>query len=325
MSTSPPPPLEVHLPLSSRSQFVHWRCWQDQYRDVTAIEGLGRYGDTWRIELDNLTFAGLGFDQKRMLAAAMQAAESGMSPDGFATILYRKLNAQQMNSQQQSARQQQLQNQLGGQGYGSQQHMNQQQSQMQALGWGGNSPLRSEPVEPPKPKLWEKPEKLEQEIIAYRAWLLDWECAGWSGEGSNELPILRPVLHSINQQFTWDGPVARSTTPPAANSKAGLYAVGVEDRFGDNFRSYVTSGNVWGEVALSGIVVEGDCGYRAEVTTIRRLWIGGGMRINVYIDSPARLAQLLADRYQCDVATTPVQPTLEAAQAFFLDAIKKGV
>lgn len=311
--------------LTPGMRYVHWRVWQEPYRDCTTIHGIGRISrDDWEVTLDNLAFATAVADTAALLDVAIQYAEGGYAPQEFMRYVHQAVASQRTN---QAARQQQLQNQLGG--YGSSPFSApaglgaQQMSQQQAMGY--NQPPQQPTQAPPLPKLWEKPEKIEQEIIAYRAWLMDWECVGWSGEGIAQLPILRPVLHSINQSFTWDGPVSRSTSPPAANSKAGLYAVGADERFAENFRAYVTGGNVWGEVALSGIVVEGENGYRAEVATIRRLWIGGGTRINVYIDSSAKLAQLLADRYQCDVAATPVKPTTEAAHAFYLDAIKQGV
>lgn len=59
---------------------------------------------------------------------------------------------------------------------------------------------------------------------------------------------------------------------------------------------------VEGEVALSGTVIEGEYGYRAEQATIRRLWF-------LYNPLPdALMPELIAEfeaRYQCEVTWNP--------------------
>lgn len=301
-------------------RYVQWSTYYEQSRDVYVIVGTPAYnGPTWQVAISADFLLQNLCPKADLLRRAVEAAEAGVAPVDFAQLLQHQAGMQQ-------AQQQQLQN-VFQQGFGGGQQQQGGFGQQQAAGFGGYNQLPNQAQihqVVPKPPLWQKPERVEQEIIAYRAWYLDWQLIGWSGEGKEQLPIVRPVLHSTNQEFTWDGPVTHADHPPGgeANNHYGLYAVGVEERFEGNFATYVKSGSVWGEVALSGLVVEGERGYRAETVTIRRLWVGGSTRINFYIEPFSRLAQLLADRYQCDVAEHPVAPYIERARGFYAETLK---
>lgn len=147
------------------------------------------------------------------------------------------------------------------------------------------------PAEPPAgaSALWDKPETVTGEIIAYRAWDYDFQITDDGAVGVR--------LESLHQDFYWDGPVTTADAAPAADSDKGLYAIRGDEHHRDNFKNYMKGKAIWGRVALSGIVVEGQCGYRAERAAIQELWV------NPYIDtedSPEGLCKLLADRYQCD-------------------------
>lgn len=165
-----------------------------------------------------------------------------------------------------------------------------------------NPPVDGLPLPPRVPvsasHLWEKPEVVTEEIIAYRAWTYDTVI---TPDGAIEVR-----LESQYQEYFWDGPVTVSDKIPAVGSDHGLYALGLQPHHEGNWLSYITgnNGEVWGRVALSGIVVEGDCGYRAERATIQELWVNPEEFVGGYgnSDSPEGLCKLLGDRYQCDVS-----------------------
>jgi hypothetical protein len=150
---------------------------------------------------------------------------------------------------------------------------------------------KSEPVKPPASAsaLWDNPETVTGEIIAYRAWGYRFQVAADGTVGVR--------LKSLHQDFYWDGPVATADVAPEADNDRGLYAIQGGEHHRDNFRQYMKVAAIWGRVALSGVVVEGQCGYRAERATVQELWV------NPHHDgeeSPEGLCTLLADRYQCD-------------------------
>lgn len=307
----------------------------DFNRRVTTVRVEGNGMPPWVVEFDDYLLAELRLGEKELTGMALKVANAGHPPIWLQnrlvdTLLDRqRVLVQQASAaalQQQAALQNHLMQQgvspppgLGsyGQGapYGQQQlnQMQQAQNQFSNQMMNGYGYGQFNPPAPEIPPRWENPERVEEEIIAYRCWYLDWELVGWTER--EDLPILRPILHSTNRPFAWDGPVVRADVPPARNTKSGIYAVGVEDRFSKNF-GYVQEGNVWGEVALSGLVVEGEAGYRAEVCTIRRLWLGGKSRINVYLPRD-QVTRLLAERYQCDVGREPLQPAMETAQDLY--------
>src|SRR5439155_2347164 len=89
------------------------------------------------------------------------------------------------------------------------------------------------------------------EIMGWRAWTLV------PGE-----ECLRSVSYN---HVIWDGPVLHADAIPTARNPNGVYAVHIPNN--------VPWTRIWGEVALSGTVVEGENGYRGEVATIRSLYI----------------------------------------------------
>jgi hypothetical protein len=165
------------------------------------------------------------------------------------------------------------------------------------LQWGYATPRKAPP--PPKPAtaspLWEHPDTVTEEIVAYRGWSYDF---GIQEDGSIEV-----WLESLYQDFYWKGPVTTASQPPAADNDLGLYAVGGQPHHEGNWNYYVEdaeSVQVWGRVALSGVVVEGKNGYRAERATIQELWVNP--RDPRTEDNLDGVCKALADRYQCDVS-----------------------
>lgn len=145
--------------------------------------------------------------------------------------------------------------------------------------------------------LWENPEVQTTEIIGYRAW--DYGCVV---QPDSTVEIL---LQSPYQGTLWEGPVLTADREPGVGHGCGLYAIGTKERSETNYYDYVEPAKIWGKVAMSGIVVEGARGYRAERMAIQELFVNPD-----YMDghsSPQGLAKLLADRYQCDC--TVMEPT----------------
>jgi hypothetical protein len=156
-----------------------------------------------------------------------------------------------------------------------------------AVLWSGNPT----PAKPPASAsaLWDNPETVTGEIIAYRAWDYDFQVAEDGTVGAR--------LESLHQSFYWDGPVTTADAAPASDNDHGLYAIRGDEHHRDNFRQYMKGRSIWGRVALSGVVVEGQCGYRAERATVQELWVNPTLDDG---DAPEGLCKLLADRYQCD-------------------------
>ena len=78
-------------------------------------------------------------------------------------------------------------------------------------------------------------------------------------------------LYSLNQSFCWEGPVVHAHKEPTRENQNGIYAVCTLDE--------APAAEVWGEVALSGVVVVGEHGYRAAVAAIRSLYVGEEWRV----------------------------------------------
>ena len=130
---------------------------------------------------------------------------------------------------------------------------------------------------------------VSKEIIAWRGWRLVKYEDGWR-------------LHSVSMaDVCWDGPTLVADKVPERDSPHGIYAI--------NNRAAVVGngyqGHCLGEVALSGVVVEGIYGYRAERATIRSLTLLG------YFDVSTRPIEIMADleeRYQCEVGWEQEMP-----------------
>lgn len=126
-------------------------------------------------------------------------------------------------------------------------------------------------------------EPVSKEIIAWRGWRLVKYADGWK-------------LHSVTQHLVcWDGPTLIADKVPEWNSQHGIYALTERNAVvGNGYQ-----GHCLGEVALSGVVVEGSNGYRAERAMIRSLTLLG------YFDPSTRPIEIMADleeRYQCEVS-----------------------
>ncbi|MGH7646321.1 MAG: hypothetical protein ACREMR_12145 [Gemmatimonadales bacterium] len=131
-----------------------------------------------------------------------------------------------------------------------------------------------------------------RELLAWRIWRLGWHARAGG---------LRLV--SFTMPHIWDGPVLHADVPPGRGpgSTSGVHA----------FRSpppgnvrRACGGPFWisGWVALSGLVVEHELGYRAEVAVVRRLRLGVPAHLAAQ-EAPAirRLRSELEWRYQAPV------------------------
>jgi hypothetical protein len=126
------------------------------------------------------------------------------------------------------------------------------------------------------------PEPVTEEIIAWRGWMI-------LGEPND------PRLCSLTRMSLWDGPTVTADQKPDRDSTHGLYAL--RDRAG--LREMRRDAE--GEVSLSGVVVEGTNGYRAERATVRSIVLANNPCPEI---SLMTLADLLAVRYQCEVTWT---------------------
>lgn len=150
--------------------------------------------------------------------------------------------------------------------------------------------------EPPKPPagtsaMWENPTEVTGELVGYRAW--DYKVRvgpDWKVEAR---------LQSPYHDNLWDGPVQHADETPEEGTDHGLYAVGTSKFHADNWWTYLREEPIWGRVGMSGIVVEGGSGFRAQTMTIQELWLNPNAEIE---DDPISLMSLLADRYQCEVS-----------------------
>ena len=165
------------------------------------------------------------------------------------------------------------------------------------------------------------------EVLGWRAWdlVLDEDGA--------------PVLESLNNRFRWPGPSAANATPPDPEwtlasayppddiaDAPGFFAR--KDRAGAERYANVNAApyppgrpRALGEVALSGLVIEGEDGYRAQRCTIRSLTIFGGIGdvVNVW-----DLAARLEARYACDVTVELSEPSATEAYALSWDGADRG-
>jgi hypothetical protein len=164
-------------------------------------------------------------------------------------------------------------------------------------------------ISPPGPKVVES--VVGQEIVAWRGWALNADS-------------LRLV--SLHHPVQWHGPVLTADKVPEENSPHGIYALAKDKWFSDGggfaatYRQMYLQMNIYGgicpsvapytneyrdrslvegEVALSGVVVCGDKGYRAERATIQSLKL-------LKVPEECRLCKVevagwLEQRYQCPV------------------------
>lgn len=127
----------------------------------------------------------------------------------------------------------------------------------------------------------------DTEILAWRAWRL--------GAG---VTYQRPCLWSITRDVPWKGPVMSADKEPALDHTHGIYALREPDT---EYRR--SQHSLHGVVALSGTVIEGTTGYRAERAVIRGLWFNMETLAVSYPDRrPIEVMAELEDRYQCPVS-----------------------
>lgn len=149
-----------------------------------------------------------------------------------------------------------------------------------------------------------------EEIVAYRRWrYMDADLVITQHFLSPEhFAIQGRRLFSVVFWWEWDGPTMRADERPALDSSHGIYAMRTLERLQEHFRGgYIGMGSspypaVEGEVALSGTVIEGEHGYRAERATIRKLWFLWNPLPDEMM--PDLIAEFEA-RYQCEVTWTP--------------------
>lgn len=133
------------------------------------------------------------------------------------------------------------------------------------------------------------PTPVTEEILAWRGWRLLNDLDG------------EFFLWSVNHECAWTGPTLVADVQPTKYGASGIYAL--MSRTEVIQQGYAP--NVVGQVALSGIVVEGEHGYRAERATIRSLTIFGYPAPTV---RPIDLIVELGERYQCEVYWEEGQP-----------------
>ena len=140
---------------------------------------------------------------------------------------------------------------------------------------------------PPEPD----PEPVTSEILAWRGWLRDTK---------NDY---EPVLRSFNYDVRWDGPSLTADKVPSRKHDHGIYALKATPGKRHEQSSYYFNAFAFGCVALSGVVVEGELGYRAERATIRELWLCGPEARGSLGERHCaiELAGMLEQRYQVDV------------------------
>lgn len=155
-------------------------------------------------------------------------------------------------------------------------------------------------------------DRLTGEILAWRCWRLD-NRYPFGGE-----PEPHPCLYSCWMPLAWTGPVVRADKVPSKENIHGIYCfrdipTGQNQGTRDH-QEYVATYPAFGIVALSGRILVGSMGYRAERAVVRHVWINPnshslllrllGGPTNINFDShphPKGDVQYLAQRYACEV------------------------
>jgi hypothetical protein len=131
-------------------------------------------------------------------------------------------------------------------------------------------------------------QRVESEIVAWRGWQL-----GEDDDG--------PLLRSFNNT-PWTGPVLTADKEPDPGHNHGIYALGQRPDWRSPNASYFLDA-AYGEVGLSGLVIEGGCGYRAERAVVRSLYVGNPERYGPLGERMCawEIAGLLGERYGVEV------------------------
>jgi hypothetical protein len=152
---------------------------------------------------------------------------------------------------------------------------------------------------PPVDKGRTQIEQLRAQYDQYQSELLDMVVARLAPKQPihHPIPAIRGwrldrdfYLTSLAMPTSWDGPVLRADNKVQRNNMSGLWAV--KPAHMDILPQYRP--DVVGTVALSGIIIEHEYGYRGEVCVIRELFMFDENQFN-------RSAQYLEERYECDV------------------------
>lgn len=142
------------------------------------------------------------------------------------------------------------------------------------------SAMAPAPVAPPQRLVRE--ETATTELLATRGWRLLFS------------PYVGVRLQSLCLETVWDGPTLVAHGDPES-SDTGIHAAKGE-RWATEFCRYACIAPVWGVVALSGKVVEGQTGYRAERATIQSLVLH-----HTHIGSSKDVARASERKYSTDL------------------------
>lgn len=138
------------------------------------------------------------------------------------------------------------------------------------------------------------------EVIGWRSWDVQYELGAF----------LDADYYLTSWRGTrWDGPVLTADVVPTRENTNGVYAR--PEGWTPGYHGYVmsplggASQRVYGRVALTGIVVECEQGYRAERATVRDLWV-----LNSHPGTRLNFTTALEQRYAC--ATSCGVPPFDA-------------
>lgn len=145
-----------------------------------------------------------------------------------------------------------------------------------------------------------------EEIGAWRCWRLE--------------QSYREVLWSCHWAVPWEGPSLRAHECPTLDNVSGVYAFRPKGKMHPTHAFYPMEFPVIGLVALSGTVVVGTAGYRAEVCTVRRLWVRAFIPGSMGPHRPRDLEEL----YQCEVEVVDRDKGRNKYEAL-LDDLREGV
>lgn len=140
-----------------------------------------------------------------------------------------------------------------------------------------------------------RPQARTSEILAWRAWRIQ-RC------GMEDFRLL-----SVTRDIRWDSPRLVADKEPDPAHEHGIYALAKPDRpvyqsYGID-HGYRYKNPVHGVVALSGIVLEGERGYRAHQAMVRALWLNMGVLAEMHDDlRPIEVMAAMEERYQCPVS-----------------------
>jgi len=127
-------------------------------------------------------------------------------------------------------------------------------------------------------------------VLAWRSWILNVERGAFLETDF--------FLHSW-RGTRWDGPTLVADALPTLENSSGIYARPLNWKTNPWMLPdiHITVVKVRGMVALTGRVIEGADGYRAERGTVRELWCYGAPGNALDFD----LQSILEQRYACPV------------------------